>query len=229
MVLLIIAGILLLLAVVFGPQMWVRHAMRRHAAERGDFPGTGGELARHLLDLADLKNVEVEIAPQGDHYDPVDKVVRLTPEHYDGRSVTAVAVAAHEVSHALQDAEGNRLLAARVKLAGTVRAIEIGAAVVLASAPVLMAVVKSPALLIMQIVVVVALMASRLVVHLLTLPVEYDASFRRALPILERGGYLDTADLPAARTVLRAAALTYVASALVTPLDVTRLLRVLRF
>jgi hypothetical protein len=209
--------------------MWVRHAMRRHAGEREDFPGTGGELARHLLDLANLKDVEVEIAPEGDHYDPVDKVVRLTPEHYDGRSVTAVAVAAHEVSHALQDADGNRLLAARVKLAGTVRAIEIGAAVVLASAPVLMILVKSPVLLVLQIAVVVALMASRLVVHLLTLPVEFDASFRRALPILERGGYLDPNDLPAARTVLRAAALTYVASALVTLLDVTRLLRVLRF
>lgn len=229
MVILIVAGILLLLAIVFGPQMWVRHAMRRHAGEREDFPGTGGELARHLLDLANLKDVEVEIAPEGDHYDPVDKVVRLTPDHYDGRSVTAVAVAAHEVSHALQDADGNRLLAARVKLAGTVRAIEIGAAVVLASAPVLMILVKSPVLLVLQIAVVVALMASRLVVHLLTLPVEFDASFRRALPILERGGYLDPNDLPAARTVLRAAALTYVASALVTLLDVTRLLRVLRF
>jgi Zn-dependent membrane protease YugP len=229
MVLLIVAGILLLLAIVFGPQMWVRHAMRRHAGEREDFPGTGGELARHLLDLANLKDVEVEIAPEGDHYDPVDKVVRLTPDHYDGRSVTAVAVAAHEVSHALQDADGNRLLAARVKLAGTVRAIEIGAAVVLASAPVLMILVKSPVLLVLQIAVVVALMASRLVVHVLTLPVEFDASFRRALPILERGGYLDPNDLPAARTVLRAAALTYVASALVTLLDVTRLLRVLRF
>ena len=229
MVLLIVAGILLLLAIVFGPQMWVRHAMRRHAGEREDFPGTGGELARHLLDLANLKDVEVEIAPEGDHYDPVDKVVRLTPDHYDGRSVTAVAVAAHEVSHALQDADGNRLLAARVKLAGTVRAIEIGAAVVLASAPVLVILVKSPVLLVLQIAVVVALMASRLVVHLLTLPVEFDASFRRALPILERGGYLDPNDLPAARTVLRAAALTYVASALVTLLDVTRLLRVLRF
>jgi Zn-dependent membrane protease YugP len=229
MPLLIVLGILVLLALVFGPQLWVRNAMRRHAAERADFPGTGGELARHLLDLADLKDVDVEIAPQGDHYDPVDKVVRLTPEHHDGRSVTAVAVAAHEVSHALQDAEGNRLLAARVRLAGTVRAIEIGAAVVLASAPLVMALVKSPALLIAQVVVVIALMGSRLVVHLLTLPVELDASFRRALPILERGGYLGEADLPAARTVLRAAALTYVASALVTLLDVTRLLRVLRF
>ncbi|HEY8383704.1 MAG TPA: zinc metallopeptidase [Microvirga sp.] len=225
---LIVLGALLLIALIFGPQLWVRQAMRRHAAERTDFPGTGGELARHLLDLAGLNAVPVEIAP-ADHYDPVDKVVRLSPQNYDGRSVTAVAVAAHEVSHALQDADGNRLLAARVRLAGTVQRIEIGAAVVLATAPLLMALVKSPALLILQIAVVVALMASRLVVHVLTLPVEFDASFGRALPILERGGYLGEGDLPAARTVLRAAAFTYISGALVTLLDITRLLRVWRF
>jgi Zn-dependent membrane protease YugP len=62
----------------------------------------------------------------------------------------------------------------------------------------------------------------------LTLPVEFDASFGKALPILDKGGYLPPADLPAAKSVLRAAALTYVASALVTLLDLTRLIRVLR-
>ena len=65
--------------------------------------------------------------------------------------------------------------------------------------------------------------------HLATLPLEVDASFRRALPILDKGGFLRSADLPAARRVLRAAALTYVASALVALLDVTRLFRILRF
>ncbi len=226
---LIALAVAALLALVFGPQWWVRSAMRRHAAEREDFPGTGGELARHLLDLGGLQHVKVELAPQGDHYDPVDKAVRLTPPNYDGRSITAVAVAAHEVSHALQDADGNRLLHLRLKLARTAQTIEVVAAIVLATAPVLMALVRSPALLILQVAIVAVLMASRLVVHLLTLPVEFDASFRRALPILQRGGYLEEGDLPAARTVLRAAALTYVAAALVTLLDVTRLLRVLRF
>ena len=221
--------VLALVALIFGPQWWVRRAMRRHAHERPDFPGTGGELARHLLDLAGLAQVRVELAPQGDHYDPVQKTVRLTPQNHDGRSVTAVAVAAHEVSHALQDADGNRLLASRVKLARVAQGIEIAAAIILATAPLVMALVRSPALLVLQIAVVVILMGSRLVVHLLTLPVEFDASFRRALPILERGGFLSPSDLPAARTVLKAAALTYVAAALVTLLDVTRLLRVLRF
>jgi uncharacterized protein len=207
----------------------VRRALKQNAVERPDFPGTGGELARHLLDLAGLRDVKVELTPDGDHYDPVDRAVRLLPDHYDGRSVTAVAVAAHEVGHALQHAEGDRLLLARFRLAGVVQAIEICAAVILATAPVLMALVRSPALLGVQIAVGVLLLASRVVVHLLTLPLEHDASFKRALPILEKGGYLGEADLPAARTVLRAAAFTYVASALVTLLDVTRLARILRF
>jgi Zn-dependent membrane protease YugP len=221
-------GLALVLAVVFGPQLWVRHAMRRHAGERADLPGTGGELARHLLDLAGLHHVAVELG-SGDHYDPVRKAVRLTSENHGGRSITAVAVAAHEVAHALQDAAGDRLLAARVRLAGIARGIEIAAAVVLATAPLVGVVVRSPALFAAQVAIVVVLMSSRVVFQIVTLPVELDASFRRALPILEAGRYLGEPDLPAARTVLRAAALTYVASALVALLDVTRLARALRF
>jgi len=228
MPILIALGVLALVALVFGPQAWVRRAMRRHAVERPDLPGTGGELARHLLDLGGLKDVPVEIAP-ADHYDPLARVVRLSPDNHDGRSVTAVAVAAHEVSHAFQHADGDRLLMARVRLAHVVRGIEIAAAVVFASAPLIGVLVKSPALFALQLAVGVALLLSRVVVHALTLPVELDASFRRALPILDQGRYLDPADLPAARSVLRAAAYTYVASALVTVLDLTRLVRILRF
>jgi hypothetical protein len=71
------------------------------------------------------------------------------------------------------------------------------------------------------------MMAGRLALHVVTLPVEIDASYRRALPILA-DGYLPHQDMPAARKVLRAAALTYVASALVTLIDLTRLLRIIR-
>ena len=221
---------ILFLAAIFLPQWWVRTVMRRHSAERDDFPGTGGELARHLLDIADLRHVKVELAqPGGDHYDPIEKVVRLSPDNHDGRSITAVAVAAHEASHAMQDADGDRLLATRIRLAGSIRTVEVAAAIILALAPVLAFLVKSPVLLIVQLGVVVALLASRVLVHVLTLPVELDASFRRALPILQVGGYLPEKDLPKAKSVLRAAAMTYVASALVSLLDIARLLRVLRF
>ncbi|WP_349367739.1 zinc metallopeptidase [Salinarimonas sp.] len=220
----------LFLAAIFLPQWWVRTVMRRHAVERDDFPGTGGELARHLLDLARLGHVRVELAqPGGDHYDPVEKVVRLSPDNHDGRSITAVAVAAHEASHAMQDADGDTLLATRVKLAGSIRAVEVSAAIVLALTPLVAVLVKSPVLVVLQIGVVVALLGSRVLVHVLTLPVELDASFKRALPILEKGGFLAEADLPKAKSVLRVAAMTYVASALVSLLDIARLLRVLRF
>ena len=65
--------------------------------------------------------------------------------------------------------------------------------------------------------------------HAVTLPVEFDASFGKALPVLTRGRYLSAGDLPAARSVLKAAAFTYVAAALATLLDVARWVRVLRF
>ncbi len=221
-------GAVLLFGLVFGPQWWVRRAMQQHATERPDLPGTGGELARHLLDLARLEHIPVEIAP-ADHYDPVANVVRLSPGNHGGRSITAVAVAAHEVAHALQHAAGDRLLAARVRFAPVVQGFEFAAALVMVTAPVVLAFVHSPALLALQVGIGIALLSVRLLFHFLTLPVELDASFRRALPILETGHFLDARDMPAARTVLRAAALTYVASSLVALVNIARYRRLLPF
>jgi len=221
-------GAALLFGLVFGLQWWVRRAMRQHAIERPDLPGTGGELARHLLDLARLEHVLIEVAP-ADHYDPVVNVVRLSPESHDGRSITAVAVAAHEVAHALQHAAGDRLLAARVRFAPVVQGFEFAAAVVMMTAPVVLAFVHSPILLALQVGIGIALLGVHVLFHFLTLPVELDASFRRALPILETGRYLDARDMPGARTVLRAAALTYVASSLVALVNIARYWRLLPF
>jgi len=108
---------LFLFALVFGPQVWVRRVLARHGVDRLDLPGTGGELAWHLLDEAGLHQVKVERTDLGDHYDPEGGVVRLLPQHHDGRSIAAAAVAAHEVSHALQHARGERAFARRFGLA----------------------------------------------------------------------------------------------------------------
>ena len=129
----------LFLALVFGPQLWVTATMRRHGAERPDYPGTGGELARHLLDEAGLQHVKVERIAAGDHYAPDDKAVRLSAANFDGRSVTAVAVAAHEVGHALQHAEGYRPLMLRQRLAGWAININRLGAVLLMATPVVFA------------------------------------------------------------------------------------------
>jgi uncharacterized protein len=226
MPILILLGIALLVFCIFAPQWWVRRTMAKHQAERADFPGTGADLARHLLDEAGLENVKVEAtAPNQDHYDPTDRTVRLSPAHHDGRSISAVAVAAHEVSHAVQHARSEQLFTWRGRLVGLMIFVDRAAMVLTILVPILGAISRHPAIIIANIAVVVALLALRVVVHLVTLPVEIDASFGKALPVLERGGYLTQDDLPAARQVLKAAAYTYVAAALVSLLDLTRLIR----
>lgn len=226
-ILIALAG-LAVLALVFGPSWWVRRTMAAHALERPEFPGTGGELARHLLDEAGLGEVKVEIGePLGDHYDPQEKAVRLSADNFHGRSVTAVAVAAHEVAHAVQDRDGYAPLHLRQKMvvhAQNLQRIGIG---LMMAAPIVFAVVRAPMVVAIQVVAALAIMGSTIAVHAVTLPTELDASFRRALPVLEN--YLPPEELPAARQVLKAAAWTYVAAALVSLLDVLRWLRLMRF
>src|SRR5262249_44044726 len=185
----ILAGLLLLtlLAVALGPQWWVRHVMRRHGVERPDFPGTGAELARHLLDQAGLPQVKVEPTEHGDHYDPDALAVRLLPQHHHGRSVAAVAVAAHEVSHAVQHARGEAAFALRCRLARSLHWIDRVAPIVLIAAPIVFIVAKIPALFALQLAAGLLLFASQVVFHMVTLPVELDASFSKALPVLTRG------------------------------------------
>lgn len=218
----------LVIALIFGPQAWVRREMARHSAARPDLPGTGGELARHLLDRFQLGAVTVETTADGDHYDPIARVVRLTPANHDGRSITAVAVAAHEVGHAIQHAQGSTLLAWRTALARFLAVFDKVALAVLITAPLLMAVTRIPALGLVQAGIAIAMLGVGLVVHLVTLPLEFDASFGKALPILSADGYLEPQDLPAARGVLRAAAFTYVAGALIGVLNFLRILRIIR-
>lgn len=219
---------LAVLALVLGPQVWVRHVLARYGDERPDLPGTGGELARHLLDEAGLRGVKVELTGDGDHYDPEEHVVRLLPQHHDGRSIAAVAVAAHEVSHAVQHARGERAFARRFELVKSLVWVDRIAVGIMLLAPLVFALVRAPGLLVIQLAFGVLLLGLRVLVHVVTLPVELDASFGKALPVLERGRYLGSADLPAARSVLRAAAYTYVAAALMTLLNVARWLRLLR-
>ncbi len=229
MPILIAIAALAFLALVFGPRIWVRRVLAQHGADRPDLPGTGAELARHLLDEANLPSVMVEKTDTGDHYDPEAQAVRLLPQHHDGRSVAAVAVAAHEVSHAVQHARGETAFMRRLDLIKQLGWVEKLASGILLFSPIVFVVMKSPALLALQILAGVLLLGIRIVVHLVTLPVEFDASFGKALPVLLRGRYLGAGDMAAAQKVLKAAAYTYVAAALAALLDVVRWVRMLRF
>jgi Zn-dependent membrane protease YugP len=225
-------AVLIVLGIAFGlallPSYWVRRVLKQHSVERPDFPGTGGEFARHLLDELKLAHVKVEETKLGDHYDPEAKVVRLSPEHFGRKSLAGVVVAAHEVGHAMQDATGYGPLAARTRLAKQAHNIERLGAVVMLAAPLVMILSKSPYVLFLELALGFVILASTIVMHAVTLPVEFDASFRRALPVLKAGNYIADQDMAAARTILKAAALTYVAAAAISLLDVMRWLRVLR-
>jgi len=194
-----------------------------------DFPGTGGEFARHLLNRLNLESVVVEPTMLGDHYDPSTRTVRLSKANFEGRSLSAVVIAAHEVGHAMQDASGYRPLQTRTRLAMLAGKFEKVGVWMMVLAPVMVILVRSPAVVVIEIGVAMIILSMSLVMHLVTLPVELDASFRRAMPLLAAGRYLDDKDLPAARSILRAAALTYVAAAAMTMLNVSRWLRILRF
>jgi uncharacterized protein len=223
---LIILGLVLALALL--PQIWVRRVIAQHSGERPDIPGTGGQFARHLLDEMKLGHVKVEETKLGDHYDPDAKAIRLLPQHMHGRSLAALVIAAHETGHAMQDATGYQPLQARTRLAKQALRMEKVGAVVMLAAPIVMALAKAPHVILIQVLAGVAILGMSMAMHALTLPVEFDASFRRALPVLKAGGYVRDADLPAARQILKAAAYTYVAAAAMSLLDVARWIRVLR-
>lgn len=214
--------ILAVLALTFGPYLWMRWTLKRHDAFREDFPGNGAELARHLLDKFELGHVKVVESQQPDHYDPLNKQVSLQQQHYQGRSITAVAVAAHEVGHAIQDMRGERLFLWRGRLAVFTTLVQRASATVLLLMPFIGLLTRAPASMMVMLAIGLSGMALAVLVHLITLPVELDASFGKALPIVKVGGYFKEEDLPAIRQVLRAAAFTYVAASLMSMLNLMR-------
>lgn len=224
--------VLLIMLVVFVlifllPQWWVKHVMQRYSKPINALPGTGGELAQHLVDRYHLP-VTVETTELGDHYDPENKTVRLSPANFNGKSLTAIAIAAHEVGHAVQDHRKEDLLRLRGHMVGVAQRFEkLGAGVVLFS-PILTLLTRSPSVGLLVGLVGLMSIASSVVVHFISLPVEFDASFNKALPLLEEGNYITKRDLLPVRKVLLAAALTYVAAALAGLLNIGRWIAILR-
>ena len=224
----ILIFVLIVLAVVFGPGLWVRRVMDRYSEPEDRYSGTGAELARHLLDKSGLESVAVESTADGDHYDPDDKVVRLTEDKFNGHSLTAITVAAHAVGHAIQDRDGYAPLRLRSQLVKAGRKFErLGAGVLLVS-PIIGTLTRAPLLGIVMFLAGFITLASSTLVHFATLPTEFDASFARALPMLDEHRILKKVDRPHARRLLMAAALTYVAASLMSLLNIARCGAILR-
>jgi Zn-dependent membrane protease YugP len=220
--------IVFIFALVFGPGWWVRKVMSRYSNPKDRYEGTGGELARYLLDSNELQSVKVEETPKGDHYDPLEKVIRLSPDNFNGRSLTAVTVAAHEVGHALQDADGFAPLKIRTQLVMLTQPVQKLGAGILMAAPLIGILTRAPMVSLLMILGGFMSLGAATLVHMVTLPTEWDASFKRALPMLEQGEILKSVDLPHARRLLTAAALTYLSASLASLLNIARWWALLR-
>lgn len=177
------------------------------AAQQVPAPLSGAAAARHVLDSAGLHNVNIEQIPGqlSDHYDPRDKVLRLSPEVYQGRNAAAVGIAAHEAGHALQDAHAYAPMLVRnaavpaANFGGGISTILIVLGLVLQFGVLLWA--------------GIILFGCVVFFQLVNLPVEFNASSRAKAQLVDLG-IVDREDMPYVNSVLNAAAWTYVAGTL---------------
>jgi Zn-dependent membrane protease YugP len=212
---------IILLIPAIGLALWaqfrVKSAYRKYQKIAAANGMTGSQIAQYILRQNGVSGVEIEpVAGElSDHYDPRVKKVRLSENNFKGRSLAAIAVAAHEVGHAIQHAKGYEPL----KIRHTILPVTSFAS--MAAFPLVIAgfFLQTPILMDIGIYFYGAVV----LFHMVTLPVEFNAS-SRALANLQSTGLLMNQEISGARKVLNAAALTYVAAAAVSLIHLVRLL-----
>lgn len=206
-----------LVALVIGgaAQAYIRSTYSKWSRVPANVPGTGADVARRMLAEGGAEGVGITRVAGSltDHYDPRDNRLHLSDDNYRGASVASVAVACHEAGHAIQAARGFGLYRLRSALVPAVNIAQQGWVLVL-----LAGILLNLAGLVR---LAIALFAVAVVFQLVTLPVEIDAS-RRAVAYLSANG--SGMDEKGARSVLTAAALTYVAAALTSIIQLLYLL-----
>ena len=211
---LVLIGVLLCL----GASALVNSTMNKYSRVRNMKGITGAEAARRILNQEGLYNVQIECLSNasGDHYDPRTNTVRLSQNNYYGATVTAVSVAAHECGHAIQHAKNYAPLSIRSAL---VPVVNIGSN--LGIPLILIGVLLGGSQTLIQIGIWA--FALSVIFQLVTLPVEFNAS-SKAVARVEDYGILTVQEKDGCRKVLRAAALTYVAAAASSILQLIRLM-----
>ena len=201
--------------------LWVRSSYSKYSKQPSASGLTGAQVARTILDRNNLSNVKVEpVAGQlTDHYDPRSKVVRLSEGNFRNNSIAAVSVAAHECGHAIQDATGYVPMKLR---AGLFPIVNFAGQLWF---PLFFLGILGFGSFFVQLAVIA--FAGVLLFHIVTLPVEINAS-TRAYGILTRYGMLSRTEADGTRRVLTAAAFTYIAAALTSLLTLLYLLAVSR-
>ena len=215
--LLIVAGIFSLVA-----QMKVHAAYSKYSKILNKRGLSGAEVAQDILERNNYDDVSLGVSRGGslsDHFDPRTKTVNLSPNVYNGKTVAAIAIAAHECGHVVQHETGFRALTVRNSLLPAMMVASSLGWVVMALSIYLE--------MIGLFYVGVALIGVTAVYHLITLPIERNAS-ARALAIVNDYGYISEDEKTGVKKVLDAAALTYIAAFIMSLLNVLRLLLIAR-
>jgi Zn-dependent membrane protease YugP len=206
--------------------IWVRSSYSKYSKQMSASGLTGAQVARMILDRNNLTNVKVEpVAGQlTDHYDPMRKVIRLSEGNFSSNSIAAVSVAAHECGHAIQDGSGYLPMKLR---AGLFPIVNFAGQLwfPLFFLAIIMGIGTATGQLFIQLAVLA--FAGVLAFHVVTLPVEINAS-TRAYGILTRYGILSRGEADGTKRVLGAAAFTYIAAALTSLLTLLYLLMLSR-
>ncbi len=215
--LLITALAIISIAITAGAQLYIKSAYARYSKVASKSGMTGYDTARLILDKNDLKDIKVEKVSGylSDHYDPKNKCVRLSDSNFSGTGIANVSVAAHECGHAIQDKDNYSFMRLRHSLVPIVNLSSKAGyvAIVLGCILGLLGIVWIG--IICEIVI--------LLFQIITLPVEIDAS-SRALKKIKEYEILDKKELSGGKTMLTAAALTYVASVASTIIEIFRLI-----
>ncbi len=209
----------ILIFIAFGISIWAQFRVKGTFNKWSEVPtrtGTSGaEAARALLDKNGLEHIPIQVVrgTLSDHYDPIHKVVRLSEAVYYGRSISSISVAAHEIGHAIQHKQGYSALVFRHRMF-PVANIASGIAPLLLIGGFLL---QSLSLIGVGIIFFSAAVAFQLI----TLPVEFNAS-SRARTLMLSEGLLYNDEEHGVKKVLNAAALTYVAAALISLLELIK-------
>lgn len=207
------------LAFAMWAQWKVQHTYNKYSQVRASNGLTGRQMAQQIMTRNGVTDVTIEEVGGvlSDHYDPRSKKVRLSPHNYEESSLAAIAVGAHEIGHVLQHAQGYAPLGIRAAIAPVAN---LGS--MLAFPLFFIGFIFHSGMSGLMMDIGLLFFSGAVVFHLITLPVEFDAS-KRALVQLTESGSLAPQEVAGAKAVLDAAALTYVAAAAMSALQLLRL------
>jgi len=200
--------LILFIIISFIPVIWVNLVFKKNDTILPNMPFDGHEFGQQLIKEFNLGNVRIEKTLTGDHYDLDEKKIRIHEDRFKRKSLTSISIMCHEIGHAIQHSEGYLPLIARTKIVKNTQWInKISMILIYVGLPIIFA---TGLLSLVKLCILIILLSTLLgvIIHLVTLDVEFDASFNKAYPIIKKK--IPEVYHDSCRSVLRAAAFTYV-------------------